>query len=153
MVWIIIILGITSVDQLLKYFVVANIQGGSSLVIIKDFFQLTYVENTGVAFSIFQNMNYVLIPVMIVISVFVVRFLIKSKSNFMSLSLSFILGGALGNLIDRIFRGNVVDFLDFQIMGRHFFIFNPADTFIVVGTALLAFYLIFIYKEKDKASG
>lgn len=151
MAWILIIIGIASADQILKYLVVLNIHSGTSVVIIKDFFQLTYTQNTGVAFSFFQNMNYIMIPVMLAISGVIIYVLIKSKSKFVNLSLSFILGGALGNLIDRIFRGNVVDFLDFKIFGRHFYIFNLADTFIVIGTILLAVYLIFIYKEKENS--
>jgi signal peptidase II len=150
MIWIVIILGIASIDQLLKYLVVNNMQIGTSIAVIDNFFQITYVRNSGIAFSIFQDGNFVMIPVMILISGVLIYFLIKSDSLFMSVSMAFIVGGALGNLIDRVFRGRVVDYIDFQLNGRHFFIFNFADMFVVIGTALLIFYLLFIYKEKEK---
>jgi signal peptidase II len=76
--------------------------------------------------------------------------LIKVHGRLLGLSLSFILGGGIGNLIDRIVRGSVVDFLDFYIGSYDYPKFNAADSFIVVGTILLAYYILFVHKEHNE---
>lgn len=147
MLWFLIIAAITALDQTSKYLVTQYIPEGTSVAVIDGFFQFTNVRNTGIAFSIFQNGNYLMIPVMLIISGVLIYFLTKTDLKFASVAISFILGGAFGNLIDRIFRGRVTDFLDFQFGSYHFYIFNIADMFIVIGTALLLIYLLFIHKE------
>jgi signal peptidase II len=77
----------------------------------------------------------------------------KYNNKLLRGSLSMVIGGALGNLIDRMFRsGGVVDFLDFQFGSYHFPSFNVADSFIVVGTIIMAYYLLFVHKDKEESS-
>lgn len=151
MIYIILIAVFVAVDQLTKYIIISNIEFGDRISLIDSFFYLTHWRNTGAAWGIMQNGRYVLIPITIVLSVLLVYFMFKSDKRFYRFSLSMILGGALGNLIDRIFRPDgVVDFLDFQFGSYHFPVFNAADCFVVVGTILLAFYTLFMYKDEEK---
>lgn len=153
MIWIIIAVIVCALDQLSKYLIVQNIPIGGGHTVINDFFYLNHIKNQGAAMGILQNGGIILIPLTIIVSGAIVYFLLKSKSKILNISLSFILGGALGNLIDRIFKGSVTDFFDFRIKFLTFwrYIFNVADVFVVVGTFILAFYLLFIYKEKEKS--
>ncbi|HHW47426.1 MAG TPA: signal peptidase II [Clostridiaceae bacterium] len=148
MIWIVIILFITGLDQLTKYIVAGNIKHGQMIPVIDKFFYLTNVTNKGAAWSILQNRRYFLIIVPSIVSIVLFYILFKTDNRILKLSLSFILGGAIGNLIDRIFkRGGVIDFLDFHFGSYNFPTFNVADTFITIGTVLLAYYLLFIYKD------
>lgn len=152
MLWGIIIVLIVALDQISKYVVVKNINFGDAITIIDKFFYLTYWENKGAAWGIFQNGRYFFIAMTTVVSVIMAYILYKAENKLLKASISMILGGAIGNLIDRILRGSVVDFLDFHFGTYHFPTFNVADSFVVVGTFLLAYYLIFIYKEKETLS-
>ncbi|GAE89117.1 signal peptidase II [Acetivibrio straminisolvens] len=148
MLFLILIAGFVAIDQLTKYIVISNIEFGDKISVINNFFYLTHWRNTGAAWGIMQNGRYILVPVTIALSALLAYFIFKNRNKFYRFSLSMILGGALGNLIDRIFRPEgVVDFLDFQFGSYHFPVFNAADTFVVVGTILLAYYTLFIYKE------
>jgi signal peptidase II len=152
MIWIIIAFIICALDQLAKYLVINNVSESTPVTVINGFLYLTHIKNYGAAMGILQDAGIVLIPVTSIVSIIIAYFLLKSKSKILNVSLSFILGGAIGNLIDRIFRGSVTDFLDFHLGPLKFwkYIFNVADIFVVVGTIILAFYLLFIYKEKEK---
>ncbi len=150
MIYVIIVLAILIFDQVSKYLILNNISIDTSQSVINNFLYFTHIKNSGTAFGFFQNGNLFMIPMISIISVIVCYFMFKQKNRFLKLSLSVVLGGALGNLIDRIFRGSVVDFIDFRFGNYHFYIFNIADMFICIGTALLAFYLLFLYKEKDE---
>lgn len=147
MIWVIIIILIVSLDQLTKYLISRNVDYGVKLPIIDRFFYITYHENKGAAWGIFQNGRIFLIAMTIITSIILIYVMIKNDNKLLRLSLSFILGGALGNLIDRALKGGVPDFLDFYIWSYHFPTFNVADIFIVIGTALLMFLLLFVYKE------
>jgi signal peptidase II len=152
MIWIIIAILICAVDQYTKYLVINNVIEGTPTTVISGFFYLNHIKNHGAAMGILQDSRLILIPLTIIVSIVIFYYLLKSKSIFLNISLSFILGGAIGNLIDRIFKGSVTDFLEFKLGPLTFwkYIFNVADTFVVVGTILLAIYLLFIYKEKEK---
>ncbi|HOM02803.1 MAG TPA: signal peptidase II [Acetivibrio sp.] len=148
MIFVVLIAVFVAIDQLTKYIVISNIAFGDRISVINNFFYLTHWRNTGGAWGIMQNGRYILVPVTIVLSILLVYFIFKNSNKFYRFSLSMILGGALGNLIDRIFRPDgVIDFLDFQFGSYSFPVFNAADTFVVVGTILLAYYTLFIYKE------
>ena len=149
MLWGIIILIIIALDQVTKYIVVKNIGFGDVIPVIEKFFYFTYWENKGAAWGIMPNARYFLIGLTIVISVILAYILYKSDEKFLKITIALILGGAYGNLIDRIRRGSVVDFLDFHFGNYHFPTFNVADMFVVVGTFLLAYYLLFMYKEPE----
>lgn len=120
--------------QLVLYFMVEN----QTIQIIPHFFSLTYVKNTGVAFSMLEG-NILFILLMSVIVVGVLVYFAKSKGNgrLEKICYSMILGGALGNFLDRIFYGYVIDFLDFTLFGFKMAIFNVADVLIVCGVFLL----------------
>lgn len=150
MIWAIIIGAIVALDQVTKYIVSENIEYGGLIPVIDGFFYLTYHENKGAAWGILQNGRYFFIALTVLFSIVVVYFLAKYQNRFLKLSLAFILGGAVGNLIDRVVKGSVADFLDFHFGSYNFPTFNVADTFITVGTILLAYYMLFIYREPEK---
>jgi len=146
-VYFIIVLVIVLLDQISKLAAIKYLKGNRPLVLIEDFFQLYYVENTGAAFGIFKNGRYFFIIVSILVIVFVVLFIIKyfhSLTLTMKIALSVFIGGAIGNLIDRIRLGYVVDFLSFKLpWGYDFPVFNIADTFIVISTIIIMSMLLF----------
>ena len=124
------------VDQIVKYLVVSNIKLGATYYIIKDFLFITYIKNSGAAFSILEG-NVVLL---IVLSFIVLGFLIfvmnqeKNLSKKMFFANIFLIGGVIGNLIDRIRFGSVIDYLFINI--NFIPIFNLSDIFIVLGVSL-----------------
>lgn len=149
MLWAIIIAVLFVLDQITKTYVKTNLSLGQSNEVIKDFFYFTHVENTGAAFGILKNGRYFFIVLTIIISAVLVYIIVKNKSAFLRLSISIVLGGALGNFMDRLLYGRVTDFFDFYIFGYDYPVFNVADACINIGTILLFIYIIFIYKEPD----
>ncbi len=133
-------------DQAVKTIIRQNISYGESVTVIKDFFYLTYHENTGAAWGIMQGGRMVFIPLTIILIAAMVFLLFRSSNRLFGVSLSFIIGGAAGNLIDRIRVGKVGDFLDFHFGSYIYPSFNVGDMFIVMGTILLSVYLLFIFK-------
>lgn len=150
MLWIILAVLIAVMDQISKYIVVKSIQPGQLIPIIDNFFYLTFIRNQGAAFSILQNGRIFFLILTPIIACFLIYFIFKSKSILFKVSLAFILGGAAGNYIDRLLIGSVTDFFSFRFGSYPFAIFNVSDTFVTIGTILLAIYLLFIYKEPDK---
>ena len=141
-------------DQYVKNLVVLNIEMGKRIPLIKDFFSLTYVRNYGAGFSILQNETRFLTILSIVAILILSYMLIKAKKNDTVSIISYILiiSGALGNLIDRIRLGFVVDFLDFIILGYDYPVFNLADSYITVGCFILIIMVILESKNaKNKA--
>ena len=137
------------IDQISKLLVIKLIDINHSIVLIKNFFYLTYTHNTGAAFSILTGQRIFLILIAIVILAVLFNYLRKTKveGKIDKLAFSLIIGGSLGNLIDRIVRGYVIDFIDTKIFGYNFPVFNLADTFIVVGVFLL---LITLSRKEGK---
>lgn len=123
------------IDQITKIIISNNINLNGSVTVIKNFFNLTYVKNTGAAFGFFSGKTLLITIISVFIFVYLLMELIKNKSNIkiINLSFSFILGGLIGNLYDRIVLGYVRDFMDFTIFNKGFAIFNIGDAFIVVG--------------------
>ncbi|NMB34608.1 MAG: signal peptidase II [Clostridium sp.] len=149
MIWIIIISVIIALDQIVKFVVIENIKLGGSITIIKGFLYFTHWRNTGAAWGIMQDGKYILIPVSIILIVVMLIFMIRNNDRLLRVAMSMIIGGALGNLIDRVLRsGGVVDFLDFRFWGYHFPTFNVADSFIVIGTMILIFCVMFTHKSE-----
>lgn len=141
----IIVFTILSLDQLTKFLATKNLDLNNPLPLIKGVFNLTLVHNRGAAFGIFKNQFYLFIFSSIVAVILIYSILRKNKrNNLYSFSLSLILGGALGNLIDRIFLGYVVDFLDFRIWP----VFNLADSAITIGVLSLG-WLVFKGEKKN----
>ena len=140
---------ITVLDQFAKYLAVGGLSGVSTIPLIKNIFHLTYCENSGAGFGVFANHTNLLsiASILVVAFVLVYVFVKRPKDKLLNLSLMFMIGGAVGNLIDRIRLGYVVDFLDFCLID--FPIFNVADCFITVGAVILAVYIIFFSEKKE----
>ncbi|MDI9541184.1 MAG: signal peptidase II [Bacillota bacterium] len=120
-----------------------------SFTIIKDFFYITYAENTGAAFSILKGQRWFFVIMALVVSVVIILYLIKHKPKSLEkISLLLILAGAIGNVIDRVAYGYVIDFLDFYIFGYDFPIFNIADSCITIGAVLLILSELFLGDKK-----
>lgn len=138
------------IDQLTKFYVEKYVYP-NQIKVIDNFFNIVYVTNDGAAWSILQGQRLILIVVPIIVIIFCLIFLTRTLDKLLAFSLAMVVGGGLGNLIDRIFKGSVVDFFEFFIFGYSFPVFNMADTFVVIGTALLVIYILFIYKEDRMA--
>jgi signal peptidase II len=137
-------------DRLAKWAVASNIRLHESVVVIPGFFQLTRVENTGAAFGLFADSSAQwkigALVSFSVLALVVVSALLWKNSHSLStttIGLSLILGGAMGNLWDRMMSGRVVDFLDFYVGSYHWPAFNVADTAIVIGATLLISEIFF----------
>lgn len=127
------------VDLVSKLIVSNLMEVQDSILIIKNFFYITYVRNTGAAFSIFADKTWMLILVSLIIIIFILFYISKNKpkSRLEVFGYSLILSGSFGNLFDRVVYGYVIDFLDFILFGYDYPIFNLADTFIVIGVIIL----------------
>ncbi len=147
--------GILLLDQWTKYMIVEKLSLYQRVVVIHGFFNIVHVGNTGGAFGIFGGeggMGSVLFVIVSLIAIGVIAFLFfKTKENEKTLALSFalILSGALGNLIDRLHYGEVIDFLDFHVGTYHWPAFNVADSAICVGIGLMA--LEVLKRDRKKA--
>lgn len=148
MIYIIIIIGLV-LDRIAKLWAVNTLKGQEDIIIIKDFFDFSYLENRGAAFGIFQGKAYLLAAVTMVILVFLfVNYLrTKNKTRIFTWSTGLIISGAVGNLIDRLSLGYVVDFITLHFKNTYYFpSFNVADMCITLGTGLLILYIL---KEAD----
>ncbi|RVU55168.1 signal peptidase II [Anaerosphaera multitolerans] len=130
------------IDQLSKFFVVRFLKGNAPVVVIEDVLNFYYLENRGAAFGIMQNKRIVFIAITVIVIAVLVSLLYKNYENsslMLKASISLIIGGTLGNFIDRIRLHYVVDFISINIkkINFQFAVFNLADVFIVVGTILL----------------
>lgn len=142
---------ITVLDQLTKFLAVVRLMPKGTFPIIENVFHLTYLENKGAGFGIFADHTWLLSVASILIVAAILMYVLvkRPKDKLLNLSLTFMIGGAVGNLIDRIRLGYVVDFLDFRLID--FPIFNVADCFITVGAVVLAVYIIFFSEKKGAA--
>ncbi len=150
MIYLILAALIVIADQAVKYLVVSHIALGETAFSILGLFSVTYVKNEGAAFSMMSGRVSALSVVSVLFCVGVVAYWIwkKPKNKLLCTSLALMFSGALGNAIDRIFRGFVVDFINAEFIS--FPVFNIADTAIVIGAALLVLYEILFDKKEDK---
>ena len=126
------------IDFISKLIIKNNMMLNSSISVIKNFFNITYVNNTGAAFSIFSGRQIFLIILGFLVLIGIIYYLRKEKlNNYKIIYYSLLIGGIIGNLIDRIVYNYVIDFLDFKIFNYDFAIFNLADTFICIGVMLI----------------
>lgn len=138
---------LVGIDQLTKWLAVVFLKGEDPLSIIPGFFELTYVQNTGAAFGIGEGMRWLLVGVTSVVMLLILGLLLSGKfrsHRWINFSGVLIVGGGVGNLIDRIVRGYVVDFFHVKI---NFPVFNVADCCIVVGAIILLIYFFFFYDD------
>ena len=147
-----IIIGLVLLDQISKFIVVNNFSLGESLILIKNFLKFTYIRNTGISFGILSNQVFLIVVFTLMIIVFVIKELINNRNQkLIVVSSILILSGAFGNLIDRVFRGYVVDFISFTLFKREMAIFNIADIFITFGV-LLYIYIIVMEGKNERIS-
>ncbi|WP_206001543.1 signal peptidase II [Paraclostridium dentum] len=147
MIYILIIVGLIGLDQISKFLAVKYLVNIGSVPIVKDIFHLTYVENRGAAFGMFQNNQIIFVVVALAACIFGLYYLYKKQLNLLGKSaIILIIAGAIGNLIDRVRLGFVVDYFDFRIVWNY--VFNVADVFVVIGTILLCIYIIFFENDK-----
>ena len=146
MFFYLIVLIIFVIDQFLKHLVHQSMRLGQSIPLIDGIIKLTYVRNTGAAFSLFVGFSPYLVIVGIAVALAVIYFHYKIPAHkyYLQTGLAFILGGSLGNLADRVFRSFVIDYLDITIWP----VFNFADVMINIGVILIAFKLF--AKEEEK---
>lgn len=141
------------VDQISKYAAYTSLIDRDPVVIINNFFQLNYVKNYGAAWGILQNQRVLFVILTVAILVFLGIYAKKNKNltKMTRISLALIAGGALGNLIDRVKVGYVIDFLDINFGSLYDFpVFNFADSFIVVGTFIMMYLIITNKYEKPE---
>ena len=152
--YIIFITILVLLDQFAKRAVVQNMALGESIEIIKGFFSLTYVRNYGAGFSILQNATFFLLAMTVIACGALFYLLLKSdeKDLYSKMSYLLIISGAMGNFIDRIRYGYVVDFLDFKIFGYNYPVFNVADCFVTVGCFMLIFRVLWESKRAKNRS-
>lgn len=145
--YILIALAVCFLDQLVKFFVSSNLAWNESITLIPGLLSLTKISNTGMALSMLEGKTLFLGIVSVVVSVLLVVILLRwNLPKWEKVSVACVLGGALGNMIDRLVFGYVVDMIDVRI-----FTFNVADAFITCGAAaFLVLYLIRTYREEKE---
>ncbi len=155
--YFVLIIILLMTDQATKALIARNIFLNSSLEIIPGFFQLVHIRNKGAIFGFFSQSGNQFVYIILTLASFaalglVIYYFFKTAADekLLRLSLSLILAGALGNFIDRILRGYVIDFLDFSLKGWHWPSFNVADSCITIGALMLVF--IFLFKRSPKCS-
>lgn len=143
---ILIIVAIIAADQFSKYLAVTNLMNKASITVIERFLSFTYVENVGMAFGMLKNQRLFFIISTSIIALVILYFIFKSykKNLLISICLSLIFGGAIGNLIDRIRLGYVVDFIHFRFFPP---VFNIADSAVVVGAIALSVAILFTKED------
>jgi signal peptidase II len=140
-------------DRVTKYLVTTRLAVGemwNPIPLLRPLFTVTHVTNTGAAFGLFREYGvfFAIVAMVVVVSIIIFYRHLPAGNSLLSVSLGLQLGGALGNLVDRLFLGSVVDFLDFKLWP----VFNVADMAIVSGVAILAFHLLFGGGETDKTA-
>lgn len=145
LLWILIIIGVITLDQVSKLLAVAFLKGEDSFVVINKVLRFTYVENRGAAFGMLDDKRWVflLLSTVGIAAMAVLLFKFSKGDKLLSCALAFVIGGGIGNMIDRIFLGFVVDFIDFCAFPNVWmWVFNIADSFVCVGAGLMMLYLV-----------
>ena len=140
-------------DQVSKTIVVRTMSLYESVPVIENFFHFTYITNDGMAFGIdfpFGYFIFSLVSALLTIFLFWYLWTVRNDSLVIRLGLAMIIAGAVGNLIDRLMLGEVIDFLDFMIGNFHWYVFNLADSYVTVGMVLILTDSIFLEKKREK---
>ncbi len=148
--WLFVILLSILLDQITKYLAVLKLQPIDTFPLIEDVLHLTYVTNYGAAFGILADHRWVFLVISTVAIVLVGAYLYYKRDDhpLLCTALSFIVGGGIGNMIDRTILGYVVDFIDFRLI--NFAVFNVADSFVCVGCALMFLWLFKFAEFEDE---
>ena len=148
----VIIFSIFLIDQVSKYYIINIFEFQNEVIYLSSFLNLQLIWNEGIAFGLLSfenNLYYNSITFVIIIVISILLFLIKNDDQY-SYFYSMIVGGALGNLIDRIRYSSVPDFIDFHISNFHWFVFNIADIFVSLGVICLIVAEIFFNKNVNE---
>lgn len=147
-VWAMIIVGVIFLDQITKWLTVISLDLYESFPLIEGVFHFTYVQNTGAAFGMLKDHRWIFLVISSVAMVALSIMLWKNRkgSKLLCVALAMIIGGGIGNMIDRCLLGYVIDFLDFTLID--FAVFNVADSFVCVGVGLFVLELIFEMKKE-----
>ena len=147
------------VDQYTKFMVTLHIPLNYSVQVIEDFFNLTHIRNSGVAFGLFADqqseykaLTFITISTIAIVAILVIFHQNPKNKKLVQTGLILIFSGAIGNLIDRTLHGEVIDFADFVINGYHFPAFNVADSCITIGVSLMVVDLFCGQSEPDSSS-
>ncbi|MCR3757869.1 signal peptidase II [Clostridium felsineum] len=149
---LIVVAGIL-IDRLSKFWTLTQLKKVQQIPIIKNFFDLTYVENRGAAWGTFSGKTTILSLVTFIVLIAIVVYIIKyrPKSKLVRISLSLIISGAVGNLYDRVVYKYVVDFISFHYKDVYYYpVFNVADICVVLGTIILAIFIILKDDKKNE---
>ena len=142
-------------DQISKILIRINMSLYESIPVITNFFNLTYITNDGMAFGInFPFGIYIFSTISLIFTIFLFWYLwtIKEDGIMIRTGVALIIAGAVGNLIDRIFLGSVVDFLDFMIGNYHWYVFNFADSYVTIGMGFILYDSFFLEPKKENKS-
>ena len=142
-------------DQISKTVIRSTMTLYESITVIPGFFHLTYITNDGMAFGInFPFGIYIFSAISIILTIILFYYLwtIRYESILIRSGVAMILAGAIGNLIDRLLLGEVVDFLDFMIGDLHWYVFNFADSFVTIGMGIILYDAIFLEKKRQAIS-
>ncbi|MBQ4273618.1 MAG: signal peptidase II, partial [Clostridia bacterium] len=137
-----IIIGVVGLDQLTKWLTVVNLDLHETFPLWQDVFHFTHERNTGMAFGMLKDHRWVFMvfSTVAIVALLVYLFRFRPESRWMQVSMAFIVGGGIGNMIDRVFLGYVVDFFDFRLI--NFAVFNVADSFVCIGAGMMIAYLL-----------
>lgn len=151
MIYYLIALFIILFDQLTKWAIVTYMSLGDSITVIENFLYITSHRNRGAAWGILQGQMWFFYIITVIVVIILVTYIQKLPKNqrYMGIALGLMLGGAIGNFIDRIFRKEVVDFINTYIFTYDFPIFNIADSALVVGVGLVLVLTLFEGKHKE----
>ncbi|SVA86425.1 uncharacterized protein METZ01_LOCUS139279 [marine metagenome] len=139
-------------DQISKTVIRSTMTLYESITVIPGFFHITYITNDGMAFGInFPFGIYIFSGISIIFTIMLFWYLwtIKEEGIVIRSGIGLILAGAIGNLIDRLFLGEVVDFLDFMIGDLHWYVFNLADSFVTIGMGIILYDSIVLEKKRN----
>lgn len=142
LLFLLLVIGTVVLDQLTKYWVLQALVSIETYKLWPNVLHFTYVENRGAAFGMLADHRWVfmVISTVAIVALVVYMSVARPKSRFEIVSLAFIAGGGIGNMIDRIFRGFVVDFIDVTCI--NFYVFNVADSFVCIGCGMMVLYLL-----------
>jgi signal peptidase II len=140
------------IDQVTKWLIVRNMQIGENITVIENFFYITSHRNRGAAWGILEGQMWFFYIITAVVIVGLIYYIQKHTKNnkVMGIALGFMLGGAIGNFIDRLFRKEVVDFINTYIFSYDFPIFNIADSALCIGVVLLFIHMLFFEGKQEK---
>ncbi|APH05330.1 signal peptidase II [Bacillus weihaiensis] len=143
---------IIAIDQITKWYIVKNMELGENIPVIENFLYITSHRNTGAAWGILAGQMWFFYIITAIVIVGLIYYIQKyaRENKVMGLALGLMLGGAIGNFIDRLFRKEVVDFINTYIFSYNFPIFNVADSALCVGVGLLFIHMLFFEGKQEK---